>query len=160
METAAILHDLDKALPADDPLRSLGHGHAGASWLREHGYAELAPVVESHPVGRLTDQPYEDWIASTTVEQRIVAYADKRAQQRIVTLDQRFDRWVRRHPDMTGQLAIARERAGSSRQRCVPWRAWHRAPWPGARGRPRRSAPLRSGAQDREDDSAGVHLGR
>jgi hypothetical protein len=112
VEAAALLHDLDKALPASDPLRTLGHGHAGARWLVEHGYAELAPVVESHPAGRLTDQPYEDWVRSTTLEQRIVAYADKRAQQRIVTLDQRFGRWVGRHPGMAAELAVSRERAG------------------------------------------------
>jgi putative nucleotidyltransferase with HDIG domain len=112
VETAALLHDLDKALPQRDPLRRLGHGHAGAQWLTERGYAELAPAVDSHPVGRLTDQPYEDWVRSTTLEQRMVAYADKRAQQRLVTLDQRFGRWYRRHPASAGKLAIARERAG------------------------------------------------
>ena len=112
VEAAALLHDLDKALPADDPVRRLGHGHAGAQWLLARGYGELAPAVDSHPVGRLTDQPYEEWIKSTTIEQRIVAYADKRAQQRIVTLDQRFGRWDRRHPGMTDRLGLARERAG------------------------------------------------
>ena len=29
VETAALLHDIDKALPADHPLRALGHGRAG-----------------------------------------------------------------------------------------------------------------------------------
>ena len=38
VETASLLHDLDKALPADDPLRALGHGHAGARWLETNGY--------------------------------------------------------------------------------------------------------------------------
>ena len=70
VEAAALLHDLDKALPSDDPLRALGHGHAGARWLDERGYEELAPAVDSHPVGRLTDQPYEDWVPATTLEQR------------------------------------------------------------------------------------------
>ena len=112
VEAAAILHDLDKALPADDPLRRLGHGHAGARWLIERGYTELAPAVGSHPVGRLTDQSYEDWVGSTTIEQRIVAYADKRAQQRVVTMDQRFGRWLRKHPDMARELSLGRERAG------------------------------------------------
>jgi putative nucleotidyltransferase with HDIG domain len=112
VETAALLHDLDKALPGRDPLKRLGHGHAGAQWLMERGYPELAPAVDSHPVGRLTDQPWGDWVSSTTVEQRMVAYADKRAQQRLVTLDQRFGRWSSRHPGSTRELAVARERAG------------------------------------------------
>ena len=116
VEAAALLHDLDKALPADDPLRALGHGHAGAQWLREQGCIELAPAVDSHPVGRLTEQPYPDWVRATTLEQRFVAYADKRAQRRVVTLDERFSRWTRKHPDMDAQLADARERAGQLEQ--------------------------------------------
>jgi putative nucleotidyltransferase with HDIG domain len=111
VETASLLHDLDKALPADDPLRALGHGHAGARWLEAHGHAELAPAVDTHPVGRLTEQPYADWVAATTLEQRLVAYADKRSQRRLVTLDERFARWNRRHPEAAELLATARERA-------------------------------------------------
>ena len=111
METAALLHDLDKALATDDPLRTLGHGHAGARWLIDRGFGELAPAVDSHPVGRLNDGPYEDWVRSTTIEQRIVAYADKRAHQRVVTLDRRFGRWTRRHPENALGLVMARERA-------------------------------------------------
>jgi putative nucleotidyltransferase with HDIG domain len=111
VETAALLHDLDKALPADDPLRALGHGHAGARWLEAHGLEELAPAVDTHPVGRLTEQPYQDWVASTSLEQRLVAYADKRSQRRVVTLDERFARWVRKHPGSRHELGIARERA-------------------------------------------------
>jgi putative nucleotidyltransferase with HDIG domain len=111
VETASLLHDLDKALAADDPLRALGHGHAGARWLEMHGYAELAPSVDTHPVGRLVEQPYAEWVAMTTLEQRLVAYADKRSQRRVVTLDERFARWVRKHPESADQLAVARERA-------------------------------------------------
>jgi putative nucleotidyltransferase with HDIG domain len=112
VETAALLHDVDKALPRDHPLRALGHGHAGARWLEQQGYPELAPAVDTHPVGRLAEQPYAAWIAATTLEQRLVAYADKRAQQRVVTLDARFARWRRKHPEMEQELAISRERAG------------------------------------------------
>lgn len=111
VEVAALLHDVDKAFARDDPLRALGHGHAGARWLIELGFEELAPAVESHPVGRLNDAPYEAWVRSTTIEQRIVAYADKRAQQRLVTLDRRFARWARRHPENAELLMVARERA-------------------------------------------------
>jgi hypothetical protein len=111
VETGALLHDLDKALPMDDPLRALGHGHAGARWLETHGYPELAPAVDSHPVGRLVEQPYAAWVAATTLEQRLVAYADKRSQRRVVSLDERFARWLRKHPDAAQQLALARARA-------------------------------------------------
>jgi putative nucleotidyltransferase with HDIG domain len=111
VETAALLHDLDKALAVDDPLRALGHGHAGARWLETHGYPELAPAVDSHPVGRLVEQPYPAWVAATTLEQRLVAYADKRSQRHVVSLDERFARWVRKHPEAAEQLALARDRA-------------------------------------------------
>ena len=33
VEAAALLHDVDKILPADDPVRRLGHGHGSAAWL-------------------------------------------------------------------------------------------------------------------------------
>jgi putative nucleotidyltransferase with HDIG domain len=112
VETASLLHDLDKALPSDDPLRALGHGHAGARWLEQNGFEELAPAVDTHPVGRLVEQPYADWLAGTTLEQRLVAYADKRSQRRVVTLDERFARWIRKHPESTEQLTSARGHAG------------------------------------------------
>ncbi len=111
IETAALLHDIDKTFPPDDPLRALGHGHAGARWLESRGWRELAPAVDTHPVGRLTEQSYPAWVAATTLEQRVVAYADKRSQRRVVTLDERFAAWGRKHPEAAEALALARQRA-------------------------------------------------
>jgi hypothetical protein len=111
VDAAALLHDLDKALPRSHPLLSLGHGHAGAAWLVEHGQAELAPPVGCHPVGRLSESSYERWIAGSTWEERIVAYADKRAIQRVGSIDRRFDHWLREHPELEPELRIARARA-------------------------------------------------
>ncbi len=112
VETAALLHDLDKALPADDPLRRLGHGHAGAAWLTEHGFEELAPAVAGHPVTRLTDEEhYPGWARSAALEERIVAYADKRAMQRLVPMAIRFDAWRRRYPKRRAETDRAYERA-------------------------------------------------
>ena len=98
-ESAALLHDADKALPRDDPLRTLGHGHGSARWLEGRGFPELAQAVEDHPVTRLRDGAwFESWLNGSSAEDRIVAYADKRAQQRLVSLDERFRGWRRRHP--------------------------------------------------------------
>jgi hypothetical protein len=98
VEAAALLHDTDKALPADDPLRALRHGDGSAAWLMRAGHPELARAVANHPVTRLADaEEYRRWAAFATREERIVAYADKRATQRIVSLDARFARWHRRH---------------------------------------------------------------
>lgn len=111
VEAAALLHDIDKALPADHPLKPLGHGEAGASWLREQGYDELAGAVANHPVTRLADdEHYSLWVRDATVEERVVSYADKRATQDLVTLDERFGRWIKRHGD-TPEIRVARERA-------------------------------------------------
>ena len=111
VETAALLHDIDKALPADDPLRELGHGHAGAAWLSAAGHAELARPVAAHPVMRLDAPDADEWLATAPLEDRIVCYADKRATQRVVSLEQRFERWRGKHPDYADHLAVALMRA-------------------------------------------------
>jgi putative nucleotidyltransferase with HDIG domain len=111
VEAAALLHDIDKALPDEHPLKALGHGFAGAAWLRERGHEELAGAVENHPVTRLADdERYFDWSRGATVEERVVAYADKRAKQDVVSLDERFQEWIERHGN-TFEIQIARERA-------------------------------------------------
>lgn len=112
VETAAVLHDIDKLLSKGDPLRSLGHGAAGARWLSERGHAELSRAVANHPVSRLSDEDhYRRWSSFATREERIVAYADKRAAQRLQPMAARFARWERRHPEYGERLLLARRRA-------------------------------------------------
>ena len=60
--------------------------------------AELAPAVRDHPVTRLAEPPFATWTAKATPEARIVAYADKRAGQRLESMDERFASWRRRYP--------------------------------------------------------------
>jgi hypothetical protein len=111
-ETSALLHDLDKALPADHRLRELEHGRAGAAWLAEHGFGELSAPVADHPVTRLTEEPgYERWAAEASLEDRVVAYADKRALQRLVPMRRRFAEWRRRYPDYADRQQLGRQRA-------------------------------------------------
>ncbi len=103
VESAALLHDADKSLPSDDPLRALPHGEGSAAWLTRAGHAELARAVASHPVTRLRDgERFRQWAAFASREERIVAYADKRAGQRLESMDARFDSWRRRYPPATG----------------------------------------------------------
>lgn len=110
-ETAAFLHDVDKALPQGHPVRALGHGIGGAKWLTDKGYEEVAIPVANHPVGFLAAaDSYEAYAEMVGLEGLVVAYADKRALQEMVTLDARFDRWARRYPD-SPMLPVARERA-------------------------------------------------
>jgi HD domain len=99
VESAALLHDVDKVLPPDDPATTLPHGDGSAAWLTRHGHPELARAVAGHPVTRLVDgDVYRRWAAFATREERIVAYADKRAGQHLETLDARFASWRRRYP--------------------------------------------------------------
>jgi putative nucleotidyltransferase with HDIG domain len=99
VESAALLHDVDKALPPDDPRRALPHGEGSAAWLTGAGHPELARAVASHPVTRLLDgDRFRRWAAFASREERIVAYADKRAGQRLESMNARFTSWRRRYP--------------------------------------------------------------
>jgi putative nucleotidyltransferase with HDIG domain len=111
VETAALLHDVDKAFRDDDPLRRYPHGRAGAEYVAAAGHPELARAVAAHPVMRLGDDDAEAWVTDGPLEERIVSYADKRGTERVVSIDQRFDRWYRSHPDKNARLALAHDRA-------------------------------------------------
>jgi len=107
VEAAALLHDIDKALPADHPLKSLGHGRAGAQWLSDAGHPELAKAVAGHPVMSLEGEDATTWVIDGPLEERIVSYADKRATQRVVSMEHRFERWRKRHPEHREELERA-----------------------------------------------------
>ena len=112
VEAAALLHDVDKLFPDDHPLSDLAHGEAGARWLTEQGHAELARSVAAHPVRCLADEEaYRRWAAFARREERIVAYADKRAGQRLESMASRFADWERRYPEYRDGLERARARA-------------------------------------------------
>jgi hypothetical protein len=96
VDAAALLHDVDK-LPAA-AMTGLRHGDGSAAWLQAAGMAELAPVVRDHPVTRLAEPGFPTWLRTASPEARIVAYADKRAGQRLESMDQRFASWRRRYP--------------------------------------------------------------
>lgn len=98
VEAAALLHDADKLLPTDDQARDLPHGDGSAAWLTRRGHPELARAVAAHPVTRLVDgERYRRWAAFASREERVVAYADKRAGQRLESMAARFASWQRRY---------------------------------------------------------------
>lgn len=97
VEAAALLHDADKALPRDHPVRRLPHGEGSAAWLADRGHPELGPLVANHPAPCLLTEGFERWLAESTIEAAIVAYADKRAGQRLEPMAARFAGWARRH---------------------------------------------------------------
>jgi HD superfamily phosphodiesterase len=101
VEAAALLHDVDKALPRAQ--RGAGpHGEAGATWLADRGYSELGEAVACHPVTLLVDDARAARVLHASIEAKVVAYADKRAGQRLEAMAARFERWHRRHPHSRG----------------------------------------------------------
>jgi uncharacterized protein len=133
VEAGALLHDVDKALPVGDPAALLPHGEGSAAWLAARGHEELAPVVASHPVTRLLDHDADAWLAGAPFEELLVAYADKRAGQRLESMDARFASWRRRYPDGWSAADDARARyRADTLQRAVCVRA---GVAPGAVGR-------------------------
>ena len=99
IEAAGLLHDVDKLLPEDDPARHYRHGDGSAAWLTRRGHPELAAAVAGHPVTRLASEAADAWLETASIEERIVAYADKRAGQRLESMADRFESWQRRYPD-------------------------------------------------------------
>jgi hypothetical protein len=114
VEAAALLHDVDKILPPDDPARALPHGSGSARWLTDRGHGELARPVAAHPVTRLVDgDAFRRWAAFASREERVVAYADKRAGQRLESMDARFASWRTRYPGTWDETTwrLVRDRA-------------------------------------------------
>jgi hypothetical protein len=108
-ETAALLHDVDKAPPLRALRAALGHGTAGASWLAGRGFAELGPAIAGHPATRLADEAeFNRWLREATPTELIVAYADKRAMKNVVSLARRFDKWQTSHPERAPTIARGR----------------------------------------------------
>jgi hypothetical protein len=101
VEAAALLHDVDK-IPAGR-MAGLRHGDGSAAWLEARGMGELAPLVRDHPVPRLADDDDAARLAAAPVEARIIAYADKRAGQRLEPMAARFASWGRRYPTGPGE---------------------------------------------------------
>jgi hypothetical protein len=107
VEAAALLHDVDK-------LRSVGrgagvrHGEGSAAFLEANGLPALAALVRDHPVTRLAGDEDRARLMAAPIEARIVAYADKRAGQRLLSMEQRFGSWRRRYP-VTPAEALAGE---------------------------------------------------
>ncbi|MEO8228751.1 MAG: HD domain-containing protein [Chloroflexota bacterium] len=148
VETAALLHDVDKLLPLDDPARALPHGDGSAAWLSARGHPELARAVAGHPVTRLADESrYRTWAAFASREERIVAYADKRAGQRLESMDARFASWRKRYPAGWDEATAASVRGRSARLEADVCRAAgirpdevRRLPWTGGAFRIARTA--------------------
>jgi hypothetical protein len=75
----------------------------------EQGYRQLASAVGAHPLERLSEAgDYATWSSSLGLAERIVAYADKRVGQRLMTVDDRLDDMARRYPEHAASIETAR----------------------------------------------------
>ncbi len=80
VEAAALLHDVDKVLPADDPARGAPPRRRLGGWLTRRGHPELArAVAATRSPACSTASAIAAGRRSRSREERIVAYADKRA---------------------------------------------------------------------------------
>ena len=120
VDTAALLHDVDK-LPASGADRRLRHGEGSAAWLTANGLGELALLVRDHPVTCLADDELAARLAAAPLEARLVAYADKRAGQRLESMDERFRSWRRRYPSGPGEYVQPRDGTTSGGPTGVGW---------------------------------------
>jgi putative nucleotidyltransferase with HDIG domain len=100
VEAAALLHDIDKARIRRDGGE---HGIVGARMLTGMGYDELAIPVASHPINCLLDDERFP-IGWPSV---LLAIADRHVAQRFVTIDERLDDMIQRHPQHAEQVRAA-----------------------------------------------------
>ena len=117
IEAAALLHDVGKFGPGTGAGDGESHGRVGAEWLARRGYGELAPAVADHPGTTLSmPERRERWLARAGWEARVVAYADRRADLRLVSATARLDDMVRRHPEHRASISRARPHVSALEQ--------------------------------------------
>ncbi|MEA2661900.1 MAG: hypothetical protein QOH08_1472 [Chloroflexota bacterium] len=100
------LHDIGKSpLLAGD---ARDHSVLGPLVLAAEGLADLAELSRRHPVYA----PRDPATAPRTIAEKIVYYADRRAGQRVVSLEERIDEQLARFPELAplraADLATAR----------------------------------------------------
>lgn len=93
LEAAALLHDIAKAGPGSDE-----HEKQGADALDALGFHEVAAIVRKHGVMGIVRSPPATW------EEKLVCYADMRAKNRIMTLDERSRKWPDAFPQHREQI--------------------------------------------------------
>ncbi len=104
VEAAALLHDIDKP-----EIRRTGgeHGISGARRLEAMGFSELAMPIASHPINALLDDDRFP-IGWPSV---LLAVADRHVAQSFVTVDERLDDMMQRHPEHADAIDAARRPA-------------------------------------------------
>jgi len=96
----SLLHDIGRVAVHD-----ISHGVVGGEIVEKLGYdPRIKRIVETHVLGGFTKEearklglPPKNYIP-TTLEEKICCYADKLLEgERIVTLKERFDKWMKKY---------------------------------------------------------------
>ncbi len=94
IDRASLLHDLDKIL-----IKENNHNHTEITTeiLKENNWQELIGIISKHfAESVLNKKTYPE-----TLEEKIVYYADKIGNQKIVDVEERMKNWVIRYPEFT-----------------------------------------------------------
>jgi len=98
VSAAALLHDIRKIHAREH------HATEGGDYLRERGMSRVAAVVDKHVIGHIGHPE----LTPTTTEEKIIFYADLRANPgKIVPLEERFSYVREKYPHL-GEEKIAR----------------------------------------------------
>ena len=101
--SAGLLHDIGRK-PNSSNVAT--HHSDGAKILRKEGFPEIAQIAEKHALLEILINPPSTW------EEKIVFYADKRAtDNKIVSLQERFDYFIKRYGSLSAELKKQIERA-------------------------------------------------
>lgn len=96
---AAYLHDLGKSPRFAGDARP--HEELSAQALRAEGLGALAELARRHPVYA----PADPALVPRDLSERIVYYADRRGERRVVSLAERFAGQAARHPEHAAAIA-------------------------------------------------------
>lgn len=99
LQAAALLHDIDKAVPK---LEGERHPDTAVRLLQDLGMEEVARTVKTHSLHCILDPA----IAPKTWEEKILYLADKMVKFDIITVEKRFALWNAEHLPQQAQLEL------------------------------------------------------
>lgn len=127
VQSAALLHDLDKALEKKEGER---HPDAGVRFMKEQGYDELISIITKHPVHTILDEQQKP----TTIEEKVVFLSDKMVKYDMIGVKQRFALWLAENSGPEQKkvfetaypkvLALEKEIAGMIGMNSIEFESW------------------------------------
>lgn len=104
VRAAALLHDIDKIIEIKN--KSGRHGEMAREILEKEGYPEIAKIAQRHVIHQILKEG-----ALSTLEEKIVFYADKRVKHdKVVSLSERFEYLRKIYPQYLDSINLAEPR--------------------------------------------------